>query len=275
LVAITNNISSTITSNTIAITFSNVPADGTYAVLPSALTGTYTATYSNLGSKTATFSTASPASVTVSSADQTTAVSAEFGSATITVGDTTSVTASGGNGTGAYQFSKISGDANVGISSEGMITAITAGTAVIEVRRLGDDNYNDSDWFLVGTLTVNPAESTSDYSSLYGTGSEETLGVNGLKNLMNYALGGTGPDSSPVLPVLTSDASSLTLTANIRDGVTVVGQYAYSLDGQWFNKTLLPVQGATSAVPGTTVKSFTQAVNVNEPRMFLRLQVTK
>ena len=71
LLAITNNISASITSNTIVITFSNVPANGTYAVLPSALTGRYTATYENLGSKTATFSTASPASVTVSSAGST------------------------------------------------------------------------------------------------------------------------------------------------------------------------------------------------------------
>jgi hypothetical protein len=146
---------------------------------------------------------------------------------------------------------------------------------VIQVRRLGDGDYNASPWVSAGTLTVNPAGSTSSYSSLYGSAPEDSPGVNGLKNLMNYALGGTGPDSSPVLPVLTSDANSLTLTANIRDGVTVVGQFAYSLDGPWTDVDLLPVQEATSAVPGTTVKSFTQAVDVNEPRMFLRLYLTK
>lgn len=365
LVAVTNNISSTITSNTIAITFSNVPANGTYAVLPGALTGTgaYTATYTNLGSKTATFSTNSPASVTVTSAllnqtisfsaltpvdfgspnfqllatatsglpvtytssdsdvasisgDMVTigkagsatitatqpgngtiydsaasvsriltvnkvsqaAVSGSLGSETISFGGTTTVTARGGSGTGAYEFRQNGGTGSVSFTGTGdtrTINTTTAGTAVIQVSRAGDGNYNASPWVSAGTLTVNPAGSTSDYSSLYGEGSEETLGVNGLKNLMNYALGGTGPDSSPVLPVLTSDASSLTLTANIRDGVTVVGQYAYSLDGPWLEKTLLPVQGATSAVPGTIVKSFTQEVDVNEPRMFLRLYLTK
>jgi len=118
----------------------------------------------------------------------------------------------------------------------------------------------------------------STFDTTYPPGSENIVGPNGLKNLMNYALGGTGSSSSPALPVMSSDSNGLTLTANIRNddtGLNVVGQYAYSLDGTWYDVTLSPVVGATSAVPNTTVKSFTQAVDANQPRKFLRLKVTK
>ncbi len=118
----------------------------------------------------------------------------------------------------------------------------------------------------------------STFDTTYPPGSENTVGPNGLKNLMNYALGGTGSSSSPALPVLSSDSNGLTLTAKIRNddtGLNVVGQYAYSLDGTWYDVTLSPVEGTASAVPNTTVKSFTQAVEADKPRKFLRLKVTK
>ncbi len=101
--------------------------------------------------------------------------------------------------------------------------------------------------------------------------------ANGLSYLMNYALGGTGPSSSPALPVLTSNASSLTLTANIRNsgqGVVVIGQYAYDLAGQWYDVALTPT-GASSSVENTTVKSFSQDVEPGQPRKFLRLKATQ
>jgi autotransporter-associated beta strand protein len=117
----------------------------------------------------------------------------------------------------------------------------------------------------------------SSFDTTYPLGTENTPGPNGLKNLMNYAFGGTGPSSSPALPVLTSDANGLTLTANIRNddnsGLNVVGQYAYSLEGPWYDVTLTPT-GSTSAVPNTTIKSFTQPVDPSQPRQFLRFKVT-
>jgi fibronectin-binding autotransporter adhesin len=118
----------------------------------------------------------------------------------------------------------------------------------------------------------------STYEKYYAPGSEGQVGSNGLTNLMNYALGGTGTSSSPALPVLTSDANGLTLTANIRNddnsGLNVVGQYAYSLEGPWNDVQLTPT-GSTSAVPNTTTKSFTQSVDPSQPRKFLRIKVTK
>jgi autotransporter-associated beta strand protein len=119
----------------------------------------------------------------------------------------------------------------------------------------------------------------STFDTTYAQGSENSVGSNGLKNLMNYALGGTGPSSSPILPVLTIDANGLTLTANIRNddnsGLAVVGQYAYSLEGPWTDVPLAGVTGATSSVNNTTVKSFNQGVETDKPRKFLRLKVTK
>jgi hypothetical protein len=118
----------------------------------------------------------------------------------------------------------------------------------------------------------------SSFDTTYPPGSENSVGPNGLKNLMNYALGGAGPSSSPALPVLTSDVDGLTLTANIRNddnsGLNVVGQYAYSLEGPWNDVTLMPT-GSTSAVPNTTIKRFTQPVDPDQPRKFLRFKVTK
>jgi autotransporter-associated beta strand protein len=101
--------------------------------------------------------------------------------------------------------------------------------------------------------------------------------ANGLAYLMNYALGGTGPGSNPALPVLTSDANSLTLTANIRNsgqGVSVVGEYTYDLAGDW-TEMGLTATGATPSVENTTVKSFSISVEPGQARKFMRFKVIK
>jgi hypothetical protein len=126
-------------------------------------------------------------------------------------------------------------------------------------------------------VQVTDAPTGPTFDSLYTPGSENGLGSNGLKNLMNYALGGTGPSSNLALPVLTSSASSLRLTANIRNsgqGVVVIGQYAYDLAGPWNDVALTPT-GASSSVANTTVQSFTQAVESGRPKIFMRFKVTK
>jgi autotransporter-associated beta strand protein len=136
----------------------------------------------------------------------------------------------------------------------------------------------------VGILTNNPnlqvivtsAYSRPTFASTYPVGSENIVGPNGLPNLMSYALGGTGTGSSPALPVLTFDGTTLTLTANIRndgEGVGVVGQYAYSLDGPW-NDVVLNGTGTTSTVPNTTLKAFSQNIEPGQPRKFLRFKAT-
>jgi hypothetical protein len=128
---------------------------------------------------------------------------------------------------------------------------------------------------LVKTVVV----TGSTFDTTYPPGSEEAVGPNGLKNLMNYALGGTELNPSPDLPVLTIDANGLTLTANIRNddnsGLTVNGEYADSLEGPWTEvKQEEWNPDANSSVPNLTVKSFTRAFG-SQPRQFLRFRVTK
>jgi hypothetical protein len=139
----------------------------------------------------------------------------------------------------------------------------------------------------VGTLTNNPnlqvivtsAEPTSPtFESVY-TGNINPSAINpanGLAYLMNYALGGTGPSSTPALPVLTSDGTSLTLTANIRNsgqGVDVVGQYAYDLAGPWLEDKVSTTPGG-SIVENTKETRFSVQVESGRPKKFMRLKAT-
>ncbi|NBS84533.1 MAG: hypothetical protein EBS59_07565, partial [Verrucomicrobia bacterium] len=98
-------------------------------------------------SDTANYNTATTSvSVTVNTASQA-AVLASLGSATITFGDTTTVTASGGSGSGNYEFRQNGGTGVVSFTGTGDMRTVnitTAGTAVIEVRRVADSNYNAS-----------------------------------------------------------------------------------------------------------------------------------
>ena len=122
------------------------------------------------------------------------------------------------------------------------------------------------------TVTVTETNTDPTFDSLYPANSEATLGSNGLSNLMNYALGGTGANSSPSLPQLTVGVNGLTLTGNVRAGVQ--GETATSLSGPW---TLVDLNatGAPSAVLNTTVKSFTVPIDPAVPKKFLRFTVTK
>ena len=100
---------------------------------------------------------------------------------------------------------------------------------------------------------------------------------NGMTYLLNYAFGGSDT-TAPRLPVLTSDANSLTLTANIRNsgqGVNVVGEYTYDLAGQWFLDQVTTTTGGPGSVENTTVHSFSINVEPGKPRKFLRLKATK
>ena len=90
--------------------------------------------------------------------------------------------------------------------------------------------------------------------------------------LMNYALGGTGPLSSPALPVLTVDANGLTLTATVRNDDPSLRFY-----GQWTTD----LSGTTDSWEDHTLEltppdlSFSQGVEIDKPRKFMRLKVTK
>jgi autotransporter-associated beta strand protein len=150
-----------------------------------------------------------------------------------------------------------------------------AGSQTFRADNLGANQQATFDR-LTSTVTVTELVTGSTFASLYPAGSEATVGINGIKNLMNYALGGTGESSTPALPVLTTGVDGLTLTANVRSDDTtlsVKGQYATDLSGPWTDVTL--PEGTTSSVANTKIKSFTIAIDPAQPKKFLRFQVTK
>jgi autotransporter-associated beta strand protein len=150
-----------------------------------------------------------------------------------------------------------------------------AGTQTFSATGLGANQQATFDRS-TSTVTVTETATGSTFASLYPAGSEATVGINGIKNLMNYALGGTGESSTPALPALTTGVDGLTLTANIRSDDTtlsVKGQYATDLSGPWTDVTL--PEGTTSSVANTKIKSFTIAIDPAQPKKFLRFQVTK
>lgn len=96
--------------------------------------------------------------------------------------------------------------------------------------------------------------------------------ANGLSYLMNYALGGTGPSSNLALPVLTVNGSNLTLIATGRSddsSLRFYGQWTTDLSGttdRWEDHTL-------ELTPPDL--SFSQGVESDKPRKFMRLKVIK
>jgi hypothetical protein len=120
-------------------------------------------------------------------------------------------------------------------------------------------------------LVVNPNSlvlqaSGSTFSGWLGT-NEPTPQL-----LMNYALGGAEPSSNPVLPVLTVEGNILTLTATGRSDDSSLRFY-----GQWTTD----LSGATDRWEDHTVEltppnlSFSQGVETDKPRKFMRLKVTR
>jgi hypothetical protein len=118
---------------------------------------------------------ASSVNVTTSSSGNTiskgtqAAVSGSLNTSTINFGQTATLTASGGSGSGAYEFRQNGGTGLVTFSGTGAsrtVSVTTAGTAILEVRRLADANYNDSSWAAAGTLIVNQASQAITFGSL-------------------------------------------------------------------------------------------------------------
>jgi autotransporter-associated beta strand protein len=146
----------------------------------------------------------------------------------------------------------------IGLGSGQSATVANSPNLVVQVTGGSADPTFESTYGSINPLEINPA--------------------NGLSYLMNYALGGTGIGSTPALPVLTSNGTSLTLAANIRNvgqGVDVVGEYTYDLAGTWTEVELTDVTGANSALDNTTVKSFSIDVESGRPKKFMRLRATK
>jgi len=84
-------------------------------------------------------------------------VNGSLGSSSINFTGTTTVTGSGGSGDGDFEFRQNGGSGLVSFGLSGnpqTITPVTVGTAIIQVRRLGNESYADSAWISAGTLTM-------------------------------------------------------------------------------------------------------------------------
>ena len=273
---ITNNISASITTNTIAVSFSNTPANGTYTILPGALNGSQSVSFTNLSSgQKATFSAASPASVMVSSkASQT--ITGLAATDTKTTADTAyALSVTPGASTGSLTFSS-DNSAVATISSAGVVTIVGVGTTTLRVNQAGDANYLAAAE-VTQTLTVTSAGPT--FESAYPGVNLADVAPNGLTYLVNYAFGGSSTNQAKLPVQDTSDPTKLKLVAYVRTNntagmITVKGQTGSSLSS--WDATLIngvPASDNVGAPEGTQKQIF--SVDASGDRQFLRLKVTK
>jgi autotransporter-associated beta strand protein len=153
---------------------------------------------------------------------------------------------------GALAGNSLVSQSVTGLGSGQTATVVNDPNLVVQVTGGSADATFEDAYPSIDPLAVNPA--------------------NGLTYLMNYALGGTGPNSTPALPVLTVDGNGLTLTATVRNDDPRLRFY-----GQWTTD----LSGTTDSWEDHTVEltppdlSFSQDVETNKPRKFMRLKVTR
>lgn len=208
------------------------------------------------------------ATFTVNKANQT-GVSGTLGDSSVTIPVTTTVTATGGQSGGAYEFRQNGGTGSVSFSGSGStrtITPITAGTAVIEVRKLEDSKYNTSAWVSAGTLTINPAapaitisESSRSFGdvAVNGTSANQTYTVSGVNLTAPISI--SAPTGFQIMPSGGSGfASSLKLTQSggTVASTTIYARFAPGSAGAFSGNISHTSSGATSqnvAVTGTGI----------------------
>ena len=107
-----------------------------------------------------------------------------------------------------------------------------------------------------------------------------TVGVDGLSDLMRYALGGTSPSSKVELPTVAVTSTTLTMSALIRIDdlkVSVVGIYGL-VPGSWVTGS--PISGVpssiqTGAVTGVTQRQDFSILRGTDQKKFMYLQATQ
>jgi len=276
LTVITDNISASIASNSLVITFSNTPVNGTYPILPGELSGAYTASYNNLSSsQKAAFSAASPASVTVSSkASQ--SITGLNATDTRTAADP-AYTLSVAKGASSSPLTFSSDNTSVAtVSTAGLVTIVGTGTTILRVNQAGDADYLAAPEV---TQVLSVTSTGSTFENAYPGVNLEDVAPNGLTYLMNYAFGGNSTNAAGLPVQDTTDPSKLKLIAYVRTNntsgtITVKGQTGSSLSA--WDATLIdgvPAGDNIGAPEGTQKQIF--SVDAAGDRQFLRLKVTK
>jgi len=185
-------------------------------------------------------------SVAVAAADQ---ASVSVSNAnTVVYGSTLTVTATGGTGSGAYDFAAVSGPCSISGTS---LTASSVGNCVIHARKLGDSGYNASAWSTNFTISVTAkpltlAVTVSPTSRPYNTTTAVSLAATTASNLtgiINNDVVGTDDTK------LSASISTADVATNKAVTVTVASGY---LTGTNAGNYLLPT------VTGTPVLTVTQ-----------------
>ena len=283
-VGVSFNASITATGDTpIVFSGTNLPA-GLSVASGGAITGTPTVAGTFNATLTATNvagTTNQAATFTIAKGTQAT-VLGSLAASTISSAETTTVIASGGSGSGAFEFRQNGGTGSAGFTGTGdsrTINPLTAGTAVIEVRRLADDNYNDSAWSSAGTLTINPAAPADSSFSSWLSGNSPSAAL-----LIQYAYGASSASSAVSrsnYPTMTLSNSNLVLTYYVRKNATnpnlVTPEVTTSLaTNSWSNVAAGNITSlATNTVGGVEVIQRRASVPADNSRKFLRLKIAE
>jgi len=166
---------------------------------------------------------------------------------TVVYGSTLTLTATGGDGDGAYEFSDISGNCDV---SGNILTPLAVGDCEIHVRKLSSTNYLTSAWSPNVTVTMTPKPLTVTVSPVarqYDGSRNVTLATTSAASL-------NGVEAGDVLTVDHSQLSATVATAAVgsNKAVTVVVGSNY-LSGADLANYLLPT------VAGSPVVDITRA----------------
>jgi hypothetical protein len=138
-------------------------------------------------------------------AAQTTTVSVSNSSLVVPMGGViaTTLTATGGNGTGAYSFA--TSTANCSISGNQLTTTLSSGSCSVTATRLGDSSYAASSASAAVSFTVTTAGIVPTFDTPVSTSSGFTV------NVTNYATGTTFTPTTTAGNVSAGSASGATL----------------------------------------------------------------
>lgn len=129
---------------------------------------------------------------------------------TVVYGSTLTLTASGGAGTGAFEFSKVSGSCSI---SGTTLSTTAVGNCIFQARKQADSGYNASAWTSNFTVTITPkplslAVTVDPSSRQYNTSRTVTLAPTSASNL-------TGIINNDVVSTDDSKLSAQVSTADV------------------------------------------------------------
>ncbi len=187
---------------------------------------------------------------------------------TVVYGSSLTLTATGGTGSGAFEFAQVSGPCSV---SGTTLSTSAVGTCVVHARKLGDSGYNASAWSTNFTITVTPKPLTlsvtvSPTSRPYNTSTQVALASTSASNLtgvINNDSVGTD-DSKLSASISTADvATNKAVTVSVASGY-VTGTHAgnYLLPTVTGTPVLTVTQTSQAALSWTSVLSTVYGQNV-------------